>query len=135
MNATLHIPSKRGADRVWYNKNPPRYQQLGLSRRKRSPLYVQIGTLGLGRGTFAVLSPSAIHKGVHPIAEIAFSTLDSKRLPIVTRVALRQRSLDAFYDRVFVPEKATAAKAVINLSFPDSGRRVRPTSCDLLVRE
>jgi hypothetical protein len=77
--------------RRWYDEHPPKYEQRKLIRGETSSLYAQLGTPGLGRGTFVALSAAEVPEDVHPVAEIAFPTKDSKKPPIISRVVLKQR--------------------------------------------
>jgi len=43
-------------DPTWYDKHPPQYEEKSLVRGEARHLVAQIGTPGLGRGTFAALS-------------------------------------------------------------------------------
>jgi hypothetical protein len=77
--------------RRWYDEHPPKYEERKLIRGETSSLYAQLGTPGLGRGTFVALSAGEVPEGVHPVAEIAFPTKDSNKPPIISRVVLKQR--------------------------------------------
>ena len=77
--------------RRWYDEHPPKYEERKLIRGETSALYAQLGTPGLGRGTFVAFSAGAVPEDAHPVAEIAFPTNDSKKPPIISRVVLRQR--------------------------------------------
>jgi hypothetical protein len=77
--------------RRWIAEHPPTYEERKLIRGESSFLYAQLGTPGLGRGTFVALSASAVSANIHPLAEIEFSTSDSKSPPLISRVLLKQR--------------------------------------------
>jgi hypothetical protein len=91
----LHVPISYDVDspkrRRWYDEHPPTYEERKLIRGESCSLYAQLGTQGLGRGTFAALSAGAVPEDVHPEAEITYSTKDPKKPPIVARVTLKQR--------------------------------------------
>jgi hypothetical protein len=91
----LYVPISYDKDgpkrRRWYDEHPPKYEERKLIRGKTSALYAQLGTPGLGRGTFVASSTGAVPEDAHPVAEIAFPTNDSKKPPIISRVVLRQR--------------------------------------------
>jgi hypothetical protein len=91
----LHVPISYEDDspkrRRWYDEHPPKYEERKLIRGESSSLYAQLGTQGLGRGTFAALSAGAAPEDVQPVAEITYSTRDPKRPPIVARMMLKQR--------------------------------------------
>jgi hypothetical protein len=77
--------------RRWYDEHPPTYEERKLMRGESSSLYAQLGTPGLGRGTFVALSTIAVPVNIHPLAEVEFATNDSKRPPLISRVQLKQR--------------------------------------------
>jgi hypothetical protein len=77
--------------RQWYDEHPPKYEERKLIRGETSSIYAQLGTPGLGRGTFVALSAGAVPERVHPVAEIAFPAKDPKKEPIISRVVLKQR--------------------------------------------
>lgn len=91
----LHVPISYDDDspkrRRWYDDHPPKPKERKLIRGESSSLYAQLGTQGLGRGTFVALSAGAVPEDVHPVAEIEFPTKDSKKPPIISRVVLKQR--------------------------------------------
>jgi hypothetical protein len=81
-------PAKR---RRFYEQNPPHWGQKKLTRGRDSELYAQVGTPGVGLGTFVTLSAGAPPADVHPVAEITFPSADPKRPPITRRVVLKGR--------------------------------------------
>jgi hypothetical protein len=91
----LHVPISYEDDgpqrRRWYDGHPPKHEERKLIRGESSSLYVQLGTQGIGRGTFAALSAAAAPEDVHPVAEITYSATDPKKPSIVSRVVLKQR--------------------------------------------
>lgn len=54
-------------------------------------LYVEVGTPGLGKGTFAALAYEAVTKDVHPVAVIEFPSKKSGGKPVPVRVELTSR--------------------------------------------
>jgi hypothetical protein len=94
-NGLLFVPISYDADgpqrRRWYEEHPPKYEERKLVRGEGSSLFAQLGTPGLGRGTFVAVAAGAVPEDVHAVAEIAFPTKDSKKPPIITRVVLKQR--------------------------------------------
>jgi hypothetical protein len=91
----LYVPISYDDDspkrRRWYDEHPPKYEERKLIRGESSSLYAQLGTQGLGRGTFVAISAGAAPEDVHPVADITFSQKDPKKPPIITRVVLKQR--------------------------------------------
>ena len=53
-------------DPTWYDKHPPQYEEKSLVRGEARHLVAQIGTPGLGRGTFAALSAGVPPAGAAP---------------------------------------------------------------------
>jgi hypothetical protein len=77
--------------RRWYDKHPPTYEERKLVRGEEGSIYANLGTPGLGRGTFVSLSAGAPPADAHPVAEIAFPTADPEQPPATVRIALKQR--------------------------------------------
>src|ERR1019366_5677353 len=91
----LHVPISYDDDspkrRRWIDEHPPTYEERKLMRGESCSLYAQLGTQGLGRGTFVALSAGAVPENVHLVAEIEFPTKDPKKPPLISRVVLKQR--------------------------------------------
>jgi hypothetical protein len=80
--ALLHVPS--GSD-------PPFYEEETLVRGRTSDLYAQVGTPGLGRGTFVALSAGDVPADVHPVAEVEFPSKEAGGKPVRAKVVLDRR--------------------------------------------
>jgi hypothetical protein len=103
----------------WYADNPPRYEESALSRGESRLLVAQIGTPGLGRGTFATLSAGVPPADLHPVAEMEFPAADPKAAPIRLKVDLDKRCCGTlFRGTVLVPAEAAIGKGKVSLSFP-----------------
>jgi RNA polymerase sigma factor (sigma-70 family) len=134
----LHVPISYDDDsperRRWIEEHPPSYEERKLIRGGSSSLYAQLGTQGLGRGTFVALSADVVPENVHPVAEIEFPTKDPKKPPLISRVVVKQRRGTLFHDTVRVPEEAVPGNAKVNLSFPDwRGTQVAPATGQVFV--
>jgi hypothetical protein len=77
--------------RRWYDEHPPQPEVRKLIRGASSAVYAQLGTRGLGRGTFAALSAGMVPDDLHPTAAIEFPHKDPKEPPIILRCVLKQR--------------------------------------------
>jgi len=93
--AVLHVPISYEEDspkrRRWYDEHPPTYEERKLIRDESSSLYAQLGTPGLGRGTFVALSASAVPENIHPVAEIEFATKRREKAAAHFSCTLKQR--------------------------------------------
>jgi hypothetical protein len=91
----MYVPISYESDgperRRWYEQHPPAYEERKLVRGQEGDLCVQLGTPGLGRGTFATLSAGVPPPQVDPHAEITFPHRDPARPPIVVSLPLKQR--------------------------------------------
>jgi hypothetical protein len=121
-NGRLHVPinyaDKADAD-TWYAEHPPWYEQSPLVGGESRMLAAQIGTPGLGRGTFATLSAGIPPAALHPVAEIRFPTADPKAAPIRMKVDLDKRCCGTlFRGGVQAPAGAATGKATVTLSYP-----------------
>ena len=102
----------------WYAEHPPRYEESALVRGESRLLVTQIGTPGLGRGTFATLSAGVPPADLHPVAEIEFPAADPKAAPVRLTVDLDQRCCGTLYrGAVRVPPETATGKATVRLSF------------------
>ena len=105
--------------RKWYAEHPPRYEEAALVRGESRLLVAQVGTPGLGRGTFAALSAGVPPPGVHPIGELEIPAADPKGRPIRIKAELTSRCCATlFRGKVAVPAEAALGKAIVTLSFP-----------------
>ena len=134
-SGVLHVPIDYGdkPDLKWSDKYPPTYEQKSLVRGESRELVAQIGTLGLGRGTFATLSAGLPPADVHPFAEIEVPGPDGKPVRLTTRLDSRCCGT-LFRGSVTVPAEAGTGKAKVRLSFADwKDGRVAPTTGEVAV--
>ncbi|MDY3556806.1 RNA polymerase sigma factor [Gemmata sp. JC717] len=83
---------------------------------------VQVGTPGIGLGSFTAFSNDQVPKGTGPVAEIEFDPLVGGAKPITVTVNLTDRDHgDKFFARVTVPDgvKTGVEAAKVKLSFPN----------------
>jgi hypothetical protein len=122
-------------DPTWYDKHPPQYEEKSLVRGEARHLVAQIGTPGLGRGTFAALSAGVPPAGAHPVADIEFPPADPKAGPIRRSVPLDSRCCGTlFRGSVTVPPAAADGQAKVSLSFPDwKAGKVSPAAGEVAV--
>lgn len=138
-SGVLFVPISYDEDsskrRRWYEEHPPQYEERKLIRGESTSLYAELGTQGIGRGTFVSLSAGAVPENVHPLAEIEFAAKDSTKPPLISRVFLKQRCCGTlFHDTVRVPEDAATGKAKVALSMPTwKETQVEPTTGYVLV--
>jgi len=98
---------------------PPWYEEAPLVRGQECDLTAEIGTPGMGPGTFALLTANIPPAEVHPIAEVEFRHRDPAKPATLVKVELTQRCCRTlFKGKVRVPEDAAAGKAIVSLSFP-----------------
>lgn len=121
-NGRLFVPisydDKIDADK-WYAEHPPKYEETALVRGDTRLLVAQIGTPGLGRGTFATLSAGIPPADLHPVAEIELPAADSKAARIRIKVELDKRCCGTlFRGAVQVPAGAAIGNGKASLSFP-----------------
>jgi hypothetical protein len=62
-----------------------------LARQQPTDLRVELGTSGLGEGTFVAVSCNVIPKDVHPRVELAFPSAKGDRLPVKVGYYLKER--------------------------------------------
>jgi hypothetical protein len=106
--------------RRWYEEHPPVPEERELVIGKSASLFAEVGTPGLGRGTFVALSAGAPPNDVHPVAEVEFPNADPTKPAINTRVVLRQRCCGSlFHESVPAPEEAGVGRAKVSLSYGD----------------
>jgi hypothetical protein len=133
----LHVPINYDdkPDPKWYDEHPPKYEERSLVRGESRMFVAQIGTPGLGRGTFAALSAGIPPAAVHPVADIEFPAADAKAKPVRMSIALKSRCCGTlFRETVAVPEVVTLGKAKVSLSFPDwKDGHVTPTTGEVAV--
>jgi hypothetical protein len=115
-NGLLHCPisydEKVEADPPWYEERP-------LVRGKTCDLVAEIGTDGVGRGTFVPITADIPPEDLHPVAEVEFPHRDAGQPSIRVRVELTQRCCGTLFKaRLAVPAEAATSKAKVTLSFP-----------------
>lgn len=127
----LHLP----VDYTGKEPPPPRYEEFPLFRGKKMPLRVEVGSAGIGLGTFNVISNDKPPADAHPIAKVVFPHADPKKPPIEVSVDLNKRCCGTlFQGSIAVPADAALGKAKVTLSFPGwRGRDVVPTAADVSV--
>lgn len=121
-SGVLHVPINYDdkPDPTWYDRHPPTYEERSLVRGESRMLVAQIGTPGLGRGTFAALSAGRPPADVHPVADIEFPPADPRAKPIRMSVRLDSRCCGTlFRGSVTAPDGAAEGKAKVSLSYPD----------------
>jgi hypothetical protein len=69
----MHVP----------NQGLPYYEEEALVRGRASNLYVQVGTPGLGRGTFVPVPVASVPNDRHPVAELVFPGDKPQRARVV----------------------------------------------------
>jgi RNA polymerase sigma factor (sigma-70 family) len=114
----------------WYEEEP-------LVRGQECELVAEIGTPGVGAGTFALLTANIPPADVHPIAEVEFPHRDPGKAAIRRKFSLTERCCGTLFKGLIrVPEDAALGRAQVTLSFPgwDKGA-VSPGSGAILVRD
>lgn len=119
-NGALHVPinyDEKIDAAKWYADHPARYEESSLVRGESRLLVAEIGTPGLGRGTFATLSAGAPPADQHPVAEVELRNAVGQ--PIMVKTQLDRRCCGTlFRGPVPVPAEVVAGKAKVKLSFP-----------------
>ena len=83
------------------------------------PLRAQVGTAGLGPGSFHAISCDLPPGEVNPVAKVVFQHTDPKKPPIEVLVDLNKRCCGTlFQGSITVPADAALGKAKVTLSFP-----------------
>ncbi len=83
----IHVPvNYEGGE--W---DPPRREAKHLDRGKETELYAEVGTPGLGAGSFLPVTANIPPKDAHPVAEVEFPHRDPKQPAIKVRVVLKGR--------------------------------------------
>lgn len=91
-----------------------------LQAGQESLLQVNIGTPGVGEGSFAAITHEGIPEDVHPVADITFPASRDGVDPPTLRVVLDQRcGGDRFLGPVRVPENVRTGIATVRLTFFD----------------
>ncbi|HYT93065.1 MAG TPA: sigma-70 family RNA polymerase sigma factor [Gemmataceae bacterium] len=94
--------------------------QLDLGE-KVAQLHVQVGTPGLGKGTFAAFATEqGFPADLHPMAEISMPSKADPNKMIKLQFSLKERCCGTqFNGPVQIPEAGGPGKAKVTLSFPD----------------
>jgi hypothetical protein len=124
-------PARRGerVPPVWYEEEP-------LVRGQECELVAEIGTPGVGAGTFALLTADIPPADMHPVAEVEFPHRAAKKAAIRRKVELSERCCGTlFKGRIQVPEEAALGKAQVNLSFPGWEKVVASGAGEVTVRD
>lgn len=80
---------------------------------------VQVGTPGVGAGSFASVSNAGLNKTANPVAEFTFPPAKPGDKPVSVKAELKERCCgDQFFAAVPVP-KGTTGKASVTVRFPD----------------
>jgi hypothetical protein len=119
-NGRLFVPinyDEKIDSKKWYAEHRPQYELNPLVRGESRLLVAQLGTPGLGRGTFAALSAGVPPADVHPVAEVELR--DAAGKPVVIKTELNQRCCGTlFRGPVEVPADAALGTAKVTVSFP-----------------
>jgi hypothetical protein len=121
-SGVLHIPINYDdkPEPGWYDKHPPKYEERSLVRGESRMLVAQVGTPGLGRGTFATVSAGVPPADRHPVADLEFPAADPKGKPVRVSARLDSRCCGTlFRGSVAVPDGAAEGKAKVSLAFAD----------------
>lgn len=111
----LHMP----VDYTGKEPPPPWHEEFPLVRDKTMPLRVQLGSAGLGVGTFNTIPCDKPPADVHPIAKVVFPHTDAKQPPLEVTVELTKRCCGTLFEgAVAVPADAALGKAKAILSYP-----------------
>jgi hypothetical protein len=119
----------------WYAEHPPQYDVGGLVRGESRLLVAQVGTPGLGRGTFAALSAGIPPAGVHPVAELEIPATDPKGKAVQIKTDLDSRCCATLVrGKVTAPADVALGTARVTLSFPGwKGGAVAPVTGEVQV--
>jgi hypothetical protein len=114
-NGLLHCP----VDYSGKEAAPPWYEDGPLYRGQKCEITAQIGTTGLGRGTFVPVTANVPPKELHPVAEVSFPNADPAKPPVTVRVELDSRCCGTlFKGKLVVPPDAALGKAKLTLRYP-----------------
>lgn len=131
----LHFP----VDHSDSGKEPasPWYGEFPLVRGKTMPLRAEIGSAGVGLGTFNAIRYDKPPQDVHPVAKVVFPSADPKQPPIEVSVELNKRCCGTLFEgSVSVPAAAALGKAKVTLSFPGwRGADVGPVVTEVEVAD
>ena len=90
-----------------------------LEEGEKVAFRVQVGTPGVGAGSFASVSNDGLNKKANPVAEFTFPPAKPGDKPVSVKAELKERCCgDQFFAAVEVP-KGTTGKASVTIRFPD----------------
>jgi hypothetical protein len=129
----LHLPVD------YSGKEPPApwYEEFPLVRGQTMRIRAQLGSAGLGLGTFHAIPCDIPPNDIHPVARIVFPHADPKKPPIEISVDLKERCCGTlFQGSIAVPAQAGLGKAKVTLSYPGwNTRDVRPAVMEVGVSD
>jgi len=132
----LHVPINYDdkPDPKWYDEHPPKYEEHSLVRGESRTLIAQIGTPGLGRGTFAAISAGLPPSDLHPVVELVLPSKPGEKMDRV-KVSLDSRCCGTLLrGTVALPRGVEVGKATAIFSFPDwKDGRVAPAIGEVAV--
>jgi hypothetical protein len=116
---------------------PPWYEEFPLVRGQKMSLRAELGSAGIGVGTFNALSNDKVPEGVHPVATVVFRHKDPKQPAVVVSVELNRRCCGTrFQGSISVPAEAALGQAKITYSFPAWVEgKVRPAVSEIGVSD
>jgi hypothetical protein len=117
----LHVPIHYDdkPDPKWYDEHPPKYEEHSLVRGESRVLIAQIGTPGLGRGTFAAVSAGLPPSDLHPAAELELPSAPGEKVDRL-KVPLDSRCCGTlFRGTIALPRGITVSTAKVTFSFAD----------------
>jgi hypothetical protein len=129
----LHLPVD------YSGKEPPLpwYEEFPLVRGKTMKLAAQVGSAGVGLGTYHAVPSNLPPQDVHPVAKAVFRHSDPKKPPLEVSVDLKERCCGTlFQGSIAVPADAALGKAKLTVSFPGwRGRHVEPAVTEIEVAD
>lgn len=105
-----------------------------LEEGEKVDFRVQVGTPGVGAGSFASVLNDGLNKTANPVAEFTFQPTKPGDKPVTVKAELKERCCgDQFFASVEVP-KGTTGKASVTIRFPDYPHgSVTPCTGEVLV--
>lgn len=126
---TCPFPRGTPEGREWCEANPPTYGVEKLRPGEKFDIQAELGTLGLGRGTFAKLSRNMPPEDVHPHAELMLPGGKTLSVALTLRHATTM-----FSGAVLIPKGTPPGKATVTLSFTDwADGKVQPATDEIEV--
>ncbi len=87
---------------------------------KAADFRVQVGTPGVGAGSFASVGNDGVPKNSNPMAEFTLPPAKPGEKPVVLKVELKERCCgDQFFAAVEVPKDMPAARVKVTVRFPN----------------